>query len=174
MDVTQELVQQLMKHAAVSEADARAALTATGGDLLDALVWLEQHGKIDLSGVGSSHSRPDAPPPPEYSYSEPPRSPVPVQKQESALQKIWRFLTENRLECRKGERRFEMPLAVLIALLFFAWYAVLLLALIALVLGWRCRFAGPQLGRKDVNDVMDQLDSAADRLRRHIKDKKKH
>ena len=172
MDVTQELVQQLMKHAAVSEADARAALTAADGDLLDALVWLERQGKIDLSGVGSSHSRPDAPPPPSYDCADPaPDAPEP-DAPESAPQKLWRVLTENRLEFRRGERCFEIPLAVLIALLCFAWYAVALLALLALALGWRCHFAGPQLGRRDVNDAMDRLDDAAETLRRRFRKRK--
>ena len=39
--------------------------------------------------------------------------------------------------------------AFIVFSIMLLWYAVLLLALVALVLGWRCRFAGPQLGRKE-------------------------
>ena len=63
LEVTLELVEQLRQHANVSFADAKAALEHTDGDLLEALIWLEQQGKIDLAGVGSYHTGPDAPNP---------------------------------------------------------------------------------------------------------------
>ncbi len=173
MDLNPDLVEQLMRHTGVSDADARAALNAAGGDLLDAVVWLEQQGKIFRSGVGSSHSRPDAPPPPDYTYEAPP-SPQEEKRRWGLLHGLWRLVTENQLVCHRNQLEFHVPLAVLIALLCLAWYALLLLLLLALVLGWRCHFIGPQLGRKRVNDVMDHICDANDDLHQRWKDKKKH
>ncbi len=172
MDLNHDLVQQLMRHTGASEADARAALEAVSGDLLDAVVWLENQGKIPYSGVGSIHSRPDAPPPPDFTYEAPP-TPQKTKPRRGLLHWLWRLVTENQLVCHRNALEFHVPLAVLIALLCLAWYALLLLLLLALLLGWRCHFIGPQLGRKRVNDVMDHICDANDDLHQRWKDKKK-
>ena len=46
MSVTLEQVEQLRAHAAVSYEEARRALEACDGDLLDALILLEREGRI--------------------------------------------------------------------------------------------------------------------------------
>ena len=63
MEVTLELVEQLRQHADVSYEEARAALEHSGGDLLEALIWLERMGKIGGGDakVGEYHTGPDAP-----------------------------------------------------------------------------------------------------------------
>ena len=162
MEVTPELVEQLRQYANVSFADARAALEAADGDLLAALVWLEQQGKIAAAGVGSAQSDPNASNPLEFRAAEP---------QEGALERVWRWLTENRLECRRGARCFEVPMAALIALTLLAFWAVAALLLAGLCFGWRYRFAGPDLGKPRVNEVMDSIDGAAADARRYVRDK---
>ena len=96
---------------------------------------------------------------------------------EGWLSRAWRVLTENRLECIREEKRFEIPLAVLIALALFAIYVVVIALILGFCFGWRFRFAGPELGRKSVNDVMDQIDDAAgevrDQVRRSWENRKK-
>ena len=44
-------MERLCAHADVSPEQARSALEACDGDLLDALVWLEQQGIIAAAGV---------------------------------------------------------------------------------------------------------------------------
>ena len=56
-EITLEQVGKLKDFADVSFADAKAALEASGGDLLEALVWLEQAGKISASGVSVRMAR---------------------------------------------------------------------------------------------------------------------
>lgn len=165
MEITLELVEQLRQHADVSFADAKEALEHTGGDLLEALIWLERQGKIRSARVGSYHTGPDAPDP------RAPAAPPPGgEPQERWWSRAWRVLTENQLECRRGESRFEVPLAVLIALALFAFYAVAIALALGFCFGWRYHFTGPELGKKSVNDVMDQIDDTAgdiwDRVRR--------
>lgn len=161
VEVTLELVQQLRQYADVSFADAKAALESTNGDLLEALVWLEQHGKIGPSGVVCVHSDPNAPDP---------MAPQPTRQEEGVLEKLWRWLTENRLECSRGETKFEIPIAVLIALILFACYVVVLGVIFGFCFGWRFHFAGPQLGNKQVNDVMDTIDDTAESIFGQVKD----
>ena len=45
-EITLEQVTKLKEYADVSFADAKAALEASNGSLLDALLWLERNGKI--------------------------------------------------------------------------------------------------------------------------------
>lgn len=57
MKVSREQIERLRDHAGVSYEDAQAALEASGGDQLDALVWLEQAGKIPSSRGPQLHLR---------------------------------------------------------------------------------------------------------------------
>ena len=129
------------------------------------MIWLERQGKIDLAGVGSFHTGPNVSGPEEH----PCRDPAPPVQKERFWRRAWRVLTENRLECSRGENRFEVPLAVLIALLVFAIYAVAGLLLLGLAFGWRYHFAGPELGKKAVNDVMDDIDDTAENIREIVR-----
>lgn len=172
MEVTLELVQQLRQYADVSFSDAKAALEHTGGDLLEALIWLEQQGNIDLAGVGSYHTGPSGPDPAgpgqDAGDSFPETPPAPPRRG-GFLARVWQVLTENRLECTRGEARVEVPLAVLIALLIFAFYVVAGLLALGFCFGWRYHFAGPELGKKAVNDVMDNIDDTAENIRETVR-----
>lgn len=161
MEVTMELIEQLRKYAPVSYADAKAALETTGGDVLNALIWLEAQGKIGPSGVGSTHSDP---------HASNPMAAQPQPAPTGTLERVWYALTENRLACSKGEQNIDIPIAVLIALIFFAVYVVVLGVAIGFCLGWRFHFAGPHLGSKAVNDVMDTIDDTAGDIVRQVKD----
>ncbi|GHU63026.1 hypothetical protein AGMMS49983_05600 [Clostridia bacterium] len=68
-----------------------------------------------------------------------------------ALLRILRASVENHLEVwYRGERLFHFPV-ILFLLLFVPWifWTSLLTAVIGLMAGWRYRFTGPHLGRKD-------------------------
>ena len=58
---------------------------------------------------------------------------------------------------------------MLIALVLFAVYVVVIALILGFCFGWRFRFAGPELGRKSVNDVMDQIDDAAGEVRERLR-----
>lgn len=158
MSITREMIQRLSDHADVTFEDAQAALEASGGDMLDALSWLEQMGKIPTSGIHSYATDTGSAPPPE----EPPR-----EREQPArgnfLRSAWRWLVDNRLEiCRRSDGTcvLECPIVALVALLILAWWLVLILLGVGFLLGWRYRFAGPNLGRnRVVQDVMEQIDS---------------
>ena len=53
MDITLEQVERLREKANISYEEAKAVLEEAGGNLLDALILLEQRGKIH-SGAGKS------------------------------------------------------------------------------------------------------------------------
>ena len=158
MSITRELIQRLSDHTGVSFEDAKAALEACGGDMLDALSWLERAGKIPASGIHSYATDTGSAPPPEeepYEREQPARG--------TFLRSAWRWLVDNRLEILRrsdGVCVLECPIVALAALLILAWWLVLVLLGVGYLLGWRYRFAGPNLGRsRVVQDVMEQIDN---------------
>lgn len=170
MNVTLEQIERLQQHAGVSFEEARAALEASGGDLLDALVWLERGGKIDSSGVRSYATD-------NSGWGEPIQEPEPLRAERgNILRTVWRWLVDNRLEvCRRADNAvaLEIPVVALIALLALAWWLVLILLGAGFLFGYRYRLAGPHLGRSAaVQDVMDQIDdnmeSVVDQMKRGL------
>ena len=49
-----EKVELLREKTGCSYSEAKVALEETGGDLLEALCWLEQHNKTQLAGASCS------------------------------------------------------------------------------------------------------------------------
>jgi len=163
-----EKAEKLREKADVSFADAKEALDNSGGDLLDAMIYLEKHGKSTLptgggyysSAAGSAalvtqNTRHGG----ESGYDR-------SSGYDSFSDMLRRFggfcmkmLTKgvvNFLDATKDVRSvFSCPvLAVILLLLFFFWIVGPLFVL-SLFLGFRYRFRGPDLGIDPVNNVMD-------------------
>ena len=171
MAVTLQQVEELRAIAKVSYADAKAALEASGGDLLDAMILLERQGKVGDSGVEGYNTVP-GPETPEQDGEEPDAA-RPGRSLTGWVKWLWQVLVENHFEAypkNRPEDAFQVPLAALAALLVLAWYVVVILVIAGFFLGWRYRFAGPQLGRREVNDVMDSIDDTAENVAENIKD----
>lgn len=172
----QQQIQRLSAHAGISPEQARTALEACGGDLLDALVWLEQQGIIADAGVCTYSTK-------DGVTAEPPNQTAPeaepAQEKQNWLVAAWNWLVDNRLEAYRkdsDDRSMECPMAALLALLALAWWVVTLLLVAGFFLGWRYRLVGPNLGRSQmVQDVMEKLDDGAetvvDQVRRNIRPK---
>lgn len=173
MSQIEQQVAHLCAHTGVSPLQARAALEACNGDLLDALVWLEQQGIIAAAGV-YAYSTKDGVTAESPSQTTPESEPAP--KKQNWLLIVWNWLVDNRLEAyQKGsdDRSMECPIAALLAMLALAWWVVALLLAVGFFLGWRYRLAGPNLGRiQMVQNVMEKLDDGAetvvDQVRRNV------
>ena len=78
MEITLEMVERLREKASVSYAEAKQALEYSEGNLLDALIYLEEKGNIPRTenAYFSTKDQPAPPPPPQ----EPPDPEPPVQK----------------------------------------------------------------------------------------------
>lgn len=170
------LIQRLSAHAGVAPSDAQAALEASDGELLDALVWLERQGMIPEAGVCTYSTK-------DGITAEPPNE-EPIETEEPKKKKkwfvmAWNWLLDNRLEVYRTDtesRSMECPMAALLALLILAWWVVVLLVLVGFLMGWRYRLVGPHLGRNQVlQDVMEKLDDGAetviDQVRRNMRHK---
>ena len=187
MEITLEMVERLREKAPVSYGQAKRALEYSGGNLLDALIYLEEQGAIPRQEGAYFTTRGETPPPP------PPALPAPEPEAEtgggkkkkkkrpareakaggrpSLLQTLRRWLIDNELEIwRKDKPVTALPVLILVLLVIFAYYVTIPLLILGLFLGFRYRFSGPDLERDSLNDVMDNVaDTAAD-LGRQVMD----
>ena len=185
MEITLEQVEKLREKANVSYALAKQALEYSGGNLLDALIYLEEKGAIPREEGAYFSTKGEVPPPPM------PPSAVPAGEKQGKKHKkggvvtvsvskggfrrlfqiLRRWLVDNELEIwRKDKPITALPVLILILLVVFAYYVTIPLLVLGLFLGFRYRFSGPDLEREDLNHVMGSVaDTAAD-LGRQVMD----
>ena len=162
-----EKVEKLREKTGVSYSEAKAALEQTGEDLLEALCWLETHGKV-LPVAASSTTEGRKPPEPE---------PEPEQRRENGFARgcrsLWEGLislvrkcnqTELIMTNRSGQREFALPLTLFIILLLAAFWAVIVLVVVALFFGNRFSVEG-QLGHDQVNDALGKAADYAESIK---------
>ena len=183
MNINIEQVDKLKERADVSYADAKQALEQTNGDLLEAMIYLEKQGKAKAGSVGSFDSRSA-----EHSQSD---SSGQQQKSQAGknyerkgdsfgdvMRKIWGFIRRMVHKCninhfevyRDGRCVLSMPVTLLVLFLLFFFYITLPVIIIALFFGCSYKFRGPDLGKKDINDVMDEAANAAETLKRKMQE----
>lgn len=174
--VTLEQVERLREKAGVSFEDAKAALEAARGDMLDALIFLEKQGKVAPPAGNGYYSSQSAPPPEEQAI---PHNREKKQTGESFFDMLSRFGrfcamlldkgNHNYLQAeRKGNIIFSLPVTVIVLMLLFLFWVVIPLFLVSLFFGFRYRFSGRELGKDSVNRVMDSASDAVEGLKKSI------
>ncbi len=168
-----EMVEKLMEKANVSYAEAKQALENNNWDMLDALIELERQGKV-RSGQGTA------------SYTTGPEKEKQGSGQQSAgasrnepngWEEFWkgfcrlvrRGMQNHFVAERRGETLLSIPVLLLILLLCVGFWFILPLLVVGLFCECRYSFKGPDLGRKDVNDVMGKATEYADDLKESVK-----
>jgi len=174
-----EKVEKLREKANVGFAEAKEALDHVGGDILDALIYLEKQGKSTVPAGGGFFSGDGAPAPEQhYQRSDAGEPHVRVESFGDMMRRFGRFClrlidkgTTNFIEATKnGNLLFSCPvLAAVILILFFFWVTVPLFVL-SLFFGFRYSFRGPDLGRDSFNRVMDSATDMADGVKRSFTD----
>ena len=154
MEITLEQVERLREKAAVSYGQAKAALEYSGGNLLDALIYLEERGVI---------------PRPEDTYYSTKGEPAAGKKRRrSRLRRLMRrlrsILLDNELEIWRREQPITaIPMLLLTVILIFFFWIALPLMLLGLFFGFRYQVTGPDLEDDALNGVMGSVaDTAAD------------
>lgn len=178
---TLEQVEKLRERANVSYDEAKAALDATNGDLLEALIYLEKQGKVRApEGNGYFSSERNSP---RESDGRTERGDYRENRGESfsgLLRRFGHFClrliqkgNRNTFEVTKGgECKASIPVTVLVLLLIFAFWVTLPLMVIGLFFGLHYRFQGPDLGKDSVNNAMDSVAKVTDDFKRSIGENK--
>lgn len=171
-----DLVEKLRERANVSYEEARAALDATGGDLLDALIYLEKQGKVAPPPSGGSYSS-KAEEQANRAIKQIPQKNQKGESFDSMVKRFFRWCGEvfskgntNYFEVSKGGGKIlSVPVTVLVLLLVLAPWITLPLLIAGLFLGCRYAFLGADVEKMSVNSVMDSAANAADSLKSEVK-----
>ena len=186
MEVTLEQVERLREKANVSYGQAKAALEYSGGNLLDALIYLEEQGVIPRPEETYYSTKGETPPPPPR---ELPVLPVEVQGKKQKKQKkgpgqsrergrllqwLRRILLDNELEIwRKGQPITAVPMLILLIFVIFLYWIAVPMLILGLFLGFRYKVSGPDLENEAFNSMMDSAGSTAEDVGRQVMDELK-
>ena len=177
-----EKVEKLREKANVSFAEAKEALDKTGGDILDALIYLEKNGKVTEPAGGGFFSGADMPVQAETVTSSTKSTGstsggsgeefADLMKRFGAFcLKMFNKGISNHLVARKdGQQLFSCPVLIVILLAIFFFWIIGLLFVISLFCGVRYHFTGDDLGRDSVNSVMDGATNVVNDVKRTFAD----
>lgn len=178
---TLEQVEKLCAMANISYEDAKAALDAANGDLLEAIIYLEKLGKVHAPTGGGYYSSEKIVDTTAVAYKENYREKNHHSDHKensfiSFLKKIWGFCLKivrkgntNSFEVLKGDEiKASFPVTVLALLMIFAFWVTIPLIIIGLFFGLRYRFNGPDFSSNTINDAMNSAADAADDLRKSM------
>jgi len=170
-----EKAEKLREKTGVSYAEAKEALDYSGGDLLDALIFLERQGKADAPTGGGYYSAISVQAADQQSnYDNGKSNENRGEDFSDLMSRFGRFLMKvfkkgnaNHLEATKdGKHLFSCPVTALVILLIFFFWVTLPALVITVFCGIRYRFSGPDLGRESVNNVMDSASDMVDDVKK--------
>jgi hypothetical protein len=183
---TLEQVEKLREKANVSYDEAKEALDATNGDMLEAIIYLEKKGKVNAPAGGGYYSseKPTNENTPSYnerhwenhnrSYSSGESFTSLMKKFGLFCLKIIRKGNSNSFEvCKGGESKASIPVTVLVLLLIFAFWVIIPLIIVGLFFDLRYRFVGPDFTGNTVNHAMDSVADAAENLKNSVNNDQK-
>jgi len=164
-----EMAEKLRQHTGVTFEEAKAALEKCQGDMLDAAILLEQQGKTKTGG-GTYSTRQETPSVnstmPEDSESFSQAAHRGMRWLVKQLGKWLRVGNNNYLVvCHDGEKPVKFPVTLFVILLLVAFWVVVPLLIIGLFTGFTYRFEGPNFGKKQVNDALDQMSATANQVK---------
>ena len=173
-----EKVELIREKCNVSYEEAREALEACDGDVLDAIVMLEKANKVTERMPNT-----DAAPAPEASYELPegfaPAAEADTESKKAKAASAWKSfcarckeiwdagMTMSFIAERKGEQVFALPVALVVIGLLL-WGASLWLLIIGLFLGFRYHIEGQGKVTDSFNDAMDKAADVADNVKESI------
>jgi len=177
-----EKVEKLREKANVTFAEAKEALDNSGGDILDALIYLENQGKVTVPAGGGFFSGADSPASSDSAttsdYDEKTQTDSGSGEDFTDLLKrlgtfclslLNKGLENHLVASRDGKHLFSCPILVVILALFLFWITIPLF-IISLFCGFSYRFTGKELGRDSVNAVMDNASNVAQDVKRSFTD----
>lgn len=177
-----EKVEKLRQKADVSYEEAKKALEACDWDMLDALVMLEEQGKIKDPKAASSQYSSDRTgenprtPQPLTVFSEPGQeggSKQPKSNFFTKLGKAIKYLVqkgcENSLVIKQhGQALMDLPVIAFIILLLLFFWVVIPIMVVSLFFDFSYNFKGAELGKDKINRTMDQATEAVNHFKSEI------
>ena len=158
-----ELVEKLVNTFGVSYEKAKEALEASNWDAIDAAIYLEkeQNGEGHETKQEAESAQPNVNTNVKGSTANTNHGTDWKNESEKFFKKIWNFLSLNRFVVKKntGEIFLELPIWLTVTLMCAFFWAFFVVMVIVFIMGYRFSFEGPQLGKKNVQKAVDQVES---------------
>ena len=172
-----ERVEKIREKTGVTYEEAKEALEAAGGDVLDAIVYLENQGKIKRPEKQVYTSKPEQDTSMELIEAA---KTYETEDHESFGDIVKKFLKWCGRMIKKGCENFfivakhneeimSVPVIVLALLLLFAFWIVLPLLVVGLFCGFRYSFRGNITNTVDVNKACDKAAEACESMKKEFK-----
>ena len=181
-----ELVEKLVEKTGLSYGEAKAALERTDWDMLEAIIQLEQQGKVQGAKTAqySTNNETEANSQEEDSGGKRHQH---KQRKEGCsetgenfkksaksfgecLKEIFDKGNKNSIQMfRKDVKMIELPVTAFVVLLIFCFWVILPLMIVSLFFGCRYSFIGNELGRDSVNSAMGKATDIADNIKNEFK-----
>jgi hypothetical protein len=175
---TLEQAEKLRERANVTFEEAKDALERCGGDMLDAVIYLEKQGKTmpPETGGGCCGGRGDGRDRHEKGEGErgtrEGSGAAFFRKLGRLLLKLFDIGNRNYIDAIKNETTlFSCPVIVLAVLLIFFFWVITPLFVVSLFFGFKYRFRGEELGVEKVNEVMDKVSETAEGIKSQFEEK---
>ena len=171
---TIEQVEKLKEKANVSYEEAKIALEAASGDMLDAIIYLERQGKVSPP---ENDGRVVVTPHVEEAHRESTQNQSEhIETFSSLVKKFFRMcgrVIQKGNSCMFEVRRYDkiimsVPLTVLAVLLFFAFWIVIPLIIVGLFCNYRYSFRGTAIENTGVNKAFDAAANAAESIKKEL------
>lgn len=173
---TLEQVEKLREKTGVSFEEAKAALEASGDDLLDAIIYLERQGRVNAPAGGGYYSSENTQEEQAYGGAGNGGQPNYGGNFRDSMGKFGRFCARifnigntNYLEAEKnGTVMFVVPVTALVILLIFFFWVIVPLFVLSLFFGFHYRFVGAEVGTEQVNKVMDGATDTVEDIKKNF------
>ena len=196
-----EKVEKLREKADVSFAEAKEALDFAGGDVLGALIYLEQQGKSTVpagggffsgsntDGTGRAHEQ-------DYRVNRGSKSGRSAAGNDSyksdaqrsgesfkdTMRRFGSFCLKmlekgnrNYLDAKKNDNlAFSCPVTAVVALVVFLFWITIPLFIISIFFGYRYSFRGEDLGRESINRVMESAAGVVEDVKNSFSNNTRH
>ena len=173
-----EKVEKLREKANVTYEEAKEALEASNGDMLDAMIYLEKQGKVSKEeGTYSTNYE-------EQTALTSVQETVENDEEEAKksdrtiaqkIRHLFRLIfikirSNNFVVERKGEELINVPLWVLVMIILLSFWLITILLVVGLFLDCRYSVVGPD-DCSVVNDVMDKAGDVAKKVKDEFNEK---
>jgi len=181
-----ELVEKLVEKTGLSYGEAKAALERTDWDMLEAIIQLEQQGKVQGAKTAQYSTNSET----EANKQEEPGKDSGGKRHKhregcgetgenfkrsaksfgECLKEIFDKGNKNSIQMfRKDVKMIELPITAFVVLLIFCFWVILPLMIVSLFFGCRYSFIGNELGRDSVNSAMGKATDIADNIKNEFK-----
>ena len=157
-----ELIEKLREKANVSYEDAKRALEQTNWDLLDAMVLLENEGRVQPQEKTPYTTRRE--PRPQTAQTDDSVRGVVRRLVDMLVSLVNRASKIDVVVSRHGKTVLTLPLIAVILLIVFTTWVAIVAIVVSLFFGIRYSLTGEGISDK-VNQAMDRVANAADNIR---------